>query len=470
MVTRRHFVSLGGKACASLCLFGSAARTLAEGAHPQFFLHILLKGGVDASYLFDARSVAFTDKGKCTNFRQDKSVHLWEDGVGGKTWVTPLAAGLASLRTDFTLLNGVHMARGFDGHPQNVAMAVTGSATGGRLFVSDFPKPANYPLSFLAEGRFDGAETPSLESGVSMRPDIARKLAERFRTATAPDPQSPAFRFIRQRAEGLAAQGGGALSTGAGQFSAGLLGARGIADMQKSMRLCVDVPSSPCESRYKLENTESSVMADGLKAAGEYFRCGLAPTALLSVDYLVDTHDVSQARGQDAVYAKIVADLQGVFAFLKQPFDEAAGVTFGDVTTLLVTSEFSRSLRQEGKALDDSGTDHNPFTNTVLVAGQGIKKGLIIGATDLDALNADGDFVAASGAHAMIDPKNLRPMGRPFDHATMRVTAELPATYVDDDYLSYLNIVNTLYRQFGVAEDGYKRFSRTGPIAKTLQL
>ena len=41
-----------------------------------------------------------------------------------------------------------------------------------------------------------------------------------------------------------------------------------------------------------------------------------------------------------------------------------------DVTTLCFTSEFTRTMRQNNRAMHDTGTDHNPLTNTVLLAGK----------------------------------------------------------------------------------------------------
>lgn len=466
MLTRRAFLERSGKAAVTLALLKPA--TLLAGGDRRFFLHVFVKGGADATYLFDARDESFTRHGHLQNYRTDRAVHLWEDGKGGRTWVSSLAQSLAPERQRFTLLNGVHMARGFDGHPQNVALMITGNASGGPLFVTDFPRPADVPLSFLAQGRFEGHETPSMESGVGLKPNVARKLAERFRGVREPGAGDQSFEFVEGRANAIADMGGGALATGGAQLSVGLGGAGAIIAKQKAVRLCAAGGTTPCDPRWLVESTETSAMSDGLKAAGEYFAQGLAQSALLSVSYEIDTHDKEQAKAQEKAYAKVVDDLRAVLRFLDQPYDEARGLSFGDVTTVLVSSEFSRTMRQEGQAVDETGTDHNPFTNTVLLAGHGVTKGLILGATDFDTLDAQGALGAVSGAHQLIDPEKLRPVGKPFDHAALKVTDELPAAYDDGKYLTFLNVINTLYESFGVDASKHKAYTRTGPKAAVL--
>ena len=470
MLTRRNIFELGGQAAASLALYSFGRTGLAADAiEPRYFLHVFIKGGADATYLFDARSTAFTDAGKIANFRADKTVHLWEDNQGGKTWVSSLAQVLAPFRDRMSILNGVHMARGFDGHPQNTAVAVTGSPTGGNLFVADFPRSADLPLSFLSQGYLEGAETASLEKGVALSSQVARKLAERFRTAQPFDRESPALRFIAERASALGEAGSGAFAAGSRQFAAALAGAGGIIDRQKAIDLCGEDSDLPCDPAHRIVGDDESAMSDGLKVVSEYFIRKMAKSAVLSVSYEVDTHDNAQARAQDGVYTKVVDDLKNIMSFLDQTYDALTGRTFGDVTTVLVTSEFSRTMRQEEKALEATGTDHNPLTNTVLLLGCGVRKGLILGATDLDALDERGQFSGVSGAHLAMDQSLLKPMGKPFDISTLSVKPTSPLTYEDGDYLSMLNIINTLYRSFDAPDTAMKRFSRSGPVAAVLE-
>jgi hypothetical protein len=54
------------------------------------------------------------------------------------------------------------------------------------------------------------------------------------------------------------------------------------------------------------------------------------------------------------------------------PFDQTHN--YHDVTTVLVSSEFSRTLRQRDRPIDATGTDHNPYCNSLLVAGKEIRE------------------------------------------------------------------------------------------------
>lgn len=469
MLSRRKFFEKSGQTAATLTLFNSVVpKATALTEDPHFFLQVFIKGGLDASYLFDTRDVLFTGKGKIQNYRSDKSIYNWQDSRGGNTWVSSLAKPLEAYKNDFSILNGVHMARGFDGHPQNIAMMVTGSATGGKLFVTDFPKPASTPLHFVAQGRFEGFETPSMEMGVSLRPDVARRLAERFKGVAPVSDQSRIWNFIKSRSAAAGTGGSGSFSRGAGQLFSGMTGSSDIIAKQHQIQLCKEDPNVPCDPQYRIENTDTSVMSDSLKTAFEYFTKGLAGSALVSVRYELDTHDKGQAQAQDVEVKKVADDLKLLLDFLKKPYDSSRGISFGDVTTVIVSSEFSRTMRQIDQTIEETGTDHNPFTNTVMVAGKGFKKGLVVGATDLDALDAAGEFSGVSVAHKNLDRNLILPMGKPFTHETMLVRADLPLVYDDHDYLSWLNVINTIYSMFGVAVEHHKSFTRTGPRAKLL--
>lgn len=469
MFSRRTLLERTGKIAATLSLTPKIPLAMGAAETPRFFLQVFLKDGADSSYLFDAREALFTEKGKIQNYRSDKTVYPWTDARGGKTLVSALAQKLESERQNFTILNGVHMAQGFDGHPQNIAVMTTGNPSGGKLFVTDFPMADRVPLSFLAQGRFDGSETPSLEQGVSLRPPTAKKLGDRFRGSGTPDPASRAFTFIKERAAKLAASGSGGLASGGANLLRGLDGVPNIATKQAGVRLCSSTDTVPCDPKHLIQANDTSVMSDGLKTAFEYFYQGLAQSALLSVQYDFDTHDTAQARNQEAVFTKVVDDLKALFTMLKLPFDEARGLSFADVTTVLITSEFSRTMRQTNRSIEETGTDHNPFTNTVILAGRGITKGLIVGSTDLDALDGQGEFSGVSPLHRTLDAELVKAIGRPFDHDNLTSVESAATAFDPANYLTCLNIINTLYQLFEVPSELFKAPTRTGPKAKVLR-
>ena len=50
-----------------------------------------------------------------------------------------------------------------------------------------------------------------------------------------------------------------------------------------------------------------------------------------------------------------------------------------DVTTVMIASEFGRTLRSLDSPIDNTGTNHNQFSNSVLIGGKGIRGGMVIG-------------------------------------------------------------------------------------------
>src|SRR5262249_9208528 len=91
-----------------------------------------------------------------------------------------------------------------------------------------------------------------------------------------------------------------------------------------------------------------------------------------------DVHATEQAKTQPKMFAsaigKIVTLLKGL---VEAPFDNRRSML--DVTTVMVASEFGRTMRSDG-TVDDTGTNHNQFSNSILLGGKGIRSGLVIGA------------------------------------------------------------------------------------------
>ena len=65
--TRRSFLKTSAVVAGGTML-PSFSIARAEGQTPHFFLLVTVSGGVDASYLWDARSLKMTDKNKITNY------------------------------------------------------------------------------------------------------------------------------------------------------------------------------------------------------------------------------------------------------------------------------------------------------------------------------------------------------------------------------------------------------------------
>jgi hypothetical protein len=143
-----------------------------------------------------------------------------------------------------------------------------------------------------------------------------------------------------------------------------------------------------------------------------------------------------------------------------------------DVTTVLMTSEFTRTTRQLGSTLAESGTDHNPLSNTVILGGKGIRPNMILGSTDLAQITAKAKgkpqgYSDASKAHLSLDPELIKKMGKPFDHKSLKVIETLPVVYERSQYLTIEHVVNTLMKAFGVTNKAHYR-SLAGDRSQTL--
>jgi hypothetical protein len=134
-----------------------------------------------------------------------------------------------------------------------------------------------------------------------------------------------------------------------------------------------------------------------------------------------------------------------------------------DVTTVMVASEFARTMRAPGEPIEATGTNHNQFSNSILLGGKGIRSGLVVGATDL---RDEAD--EPSPAHLQLDPATEKAIGRPFDFATLTPRSDRPEAFDIKNYLTIGSVVNTIYELFGVPKEHYRGLRRELPVAPVL--
>jgi hypothetical protein len=155
--------------------------------------------------------------------------------------------------------------------------------------------------------------------------------------------------------------------------------------------------------KLEIDRTSDATEVDG---AGELaaivaaaFTSGACLQAKLSFSASLDTHSSHEGTHlteQKKVW-KSVANLLRIFK--NTPVENSQGNPLGsllDRTTIMVVSEFSRT-----PALSSSkGKDHNPLTNSVLLAGAGVRGGLSFGASRLvlRGQTADGKPRHSAGA------------------------------------------------------------------------
>lgn len=107
------------------------------------------------------------------------------------------------------------------------------------------------------------------------------------------------------------------------------------------------------------------------------FKAGLSRTAVMSPSLNLDSHSNHPILHMSE-QIKGWTQINEIFKLFKS-IEYKDGKSLFDMTTFFVTSEFSRT-----PALNTAkGKDHNPWTNSVLLAGRGIKGGVVQGGSHL---------------------------------------------------------------------------------------
>ena len=354
--------------------------SLANKRDPHFYIQLVYPGGVDTTYLFDARPLAFTQNELLQNYLNEEP-NLWTDGVGMSTYATKLTYALKEYKNDFSIINGIIMSDGFDGHDQNLNMFLTGSAFGGESFIPHL-KPKNSLIDYMQMGSLFAAITNASNS-IPLDKSTAQSITHLMHKASAITGKSRVDQYLStlmsapQDAKGLFSQGAHKLGRA----------------YQKSPDIYKRIKGTQIEDR------EDDLLAN-LEVATSYFKQNLSHMAVISLFHgqiNTDCHDSTSAKRQHEVAADYVHKFKKVMKFLKEtPFD--ANRSYFDVTTVSMTSEFGRTMRQKNRPLDDTGTDHNPMTNTLLIGGKGIKGNQIIGQSDWQSVGEK-----LSGAHISFD-------------------------------------------------------------------
>jgi hypothetical protein len=133
--SRRDVLRFGAFGAGTLLLpRASFPAPASPDADPHFFLLVVLNGGADSSYMFDARPLSMTKAGKIQNYL-GKDPSPWTGTNGVTTLATSLTKPLAPFRDRFSVLNGVFMAPSFDGHLQNMNFLFSGQPFGGDSFI-----------------------------------------------------------------------------------------------------------------------------------------------------------------------------------------------------------------------------------------------------------------------------------------------------------------------------------------------
>ena len=441
---------------------------------PHFLLCIQIQLGVDNSYLFDARSPKLTDKNLKQNYllRNDafpnntKPDLFTPDLLQARTIASDLT-GSSALRTPFTdelwnahkdvlsIVNGVYMLRGIDGHPDNESYLWGNSQRGG---VDIFPPTVgkamgNTPLesTILREETQIFPESSNLSGSAEFQATALDGLSKTLRDGPKIDESSPAFKYLLARSDANAT-GGGLFATGSSQLGHGLRNAKATAD---ALVAAGATPApTPTPGNFGLVPLPLSVQRQLAFFAAGLTRVGM----IVQTRNDVDLHDPSTSQKNLVnTYTNIGQELRDVFALLKSTMfvgPDGNPVPFIERTTVLIASEFGRTTKSEsGTApVGATGSDHNTLSNSILVGGRGIVPGLVVGGSDLTDCDDDGKYTNVSGAHKQMDPQINHHMGLPFDFKAQRVRTDLPASFSDSDYICMPSVTNTILDVFDVPE------------------
>lgn len=455
-ISRREFVASGltvGGAFYLLPAFGLTlpsfdARAQTQPGSEHFYLQMLVPtpGGIDSSYLFDARPLEMTKAGIIQNYLEQEPT-IWMGNNGFSTLATSLVKPLEPYRNAFSVINGILMTPSFDGHDQNLNYLLAGDPFGGESFIPHLNLADAHPrpLDALQRGNFFASLTNSNKT-VPLGPVQANSLIAALKNVPPLDPNLSLYGFLRQR---LVAN-----SLGADSFSGGAREMTeafdGIADLAKLI--------------LQIEVGAQDDVLTFISMMGQMFKLGITKSAyLILTQDNFDTHAANDAKKQPDLYVKLINQIVQVLKALREtPFDGKRSLM--DVTTFSFTSEFGRTMRQPGLPVDGTGTNHNPLSNFMLIGGKGIRGGQVIGASDLVSANEK-----PSQAHLSLDPQLLKTLSRPFNFDTMTPTHDTPEQFNMDDYLGIGSVVNTIYSMFGVQSGHWRLTQRNGKLAPVLK-
>ena len=450
---RRTFFKGTAATATSLGILGNGQllKANAEKAEPHFFLQLFLPGGMDASYTFDGRPLAMTAAELIQNYIGKDPV-VFAGSNGGKSLRTDLVNPLMPYLDRFSVLNGVLMAPDFDGHEDNQSVLLTGNPLGGSSFHGVLGRNFRTPVSTIIGGAAMVSDSRvDTQLGVRLTAKTAKDLSQRLGVGTriAEDPRFN--QFLKTR------------------FAVGRKEEGSFAKTKLMMGQAVNeipVLSKAIGSMEIPEITgDTETVLDGVKLAISAFKAGVCHAALcvfdsdLSENLNLDAHVFEGAKEQPRIISELLTELSIILRHLATtPFSETQSML--DVTTVFVTSEFGRTMRQYD--FKKSGTDHNSLTNTMLIGGKGIKGGQVIGASDFSSVD---DHKMASKAHLTLDPGKSKIMAAPFNFETCSPTSDKPEVFKTEHYLTSNSVVNTIFYLFGVDKAEWRVLTRNGDPA-----
>ena len=421
---------------------------------PHYVLFLHLTGGFDHSYLFDARPLEMTEKGLQVNYHGEAPQMLTGKN-GGTTLYSPLAKPLLPYWPKMAIFNGVMMSDSFDGHLENENFYFGTNPFGGQGILPLFNRYGRQTKSLLDAfniGKSIDGRIENFDRTLPINYTIGQQIQSQVKTPEKIDNSNGDFaKFHQEQLDRIAESDQGRFFLGAQKIAGGEQLSNQISQRFGQLDLS-NAPMQPLGRNifFVLESFRKQLI-----------NVGLIEIAVGGENLFLDTHDSESAARTPAMTQTLVQNIVTVFKALEEsPFDGQRSML--DMTTVVIASEFTRTMRQLNNPIDKTGTDHNPFTNTVILAGKGISGEQIFGASDFETSDE-----VLSPAHLIKDPMKLRLMAKPFDFKTQKVRLDLPAQFVASDYLSIANVQNTLLSALGVSQE-HQRKDSNDQVATTM--
>ena len=163
--------------------------------------------------------------------------------------------------------------------------------------------------------------------------------------------------------------------------------------------------------------------------------------------FSIDAHSSDQAKQYPMLAMAISSAISAILDFLESTPTNAEGTeSLLNSTTILISSEFGRTMRQLDAPIDNTGTDHNALTSLCLVGGKGITSGLILGATDMASLDSEGKVQGLNVCHQSLDDKLLKLMGQGFDYKTGTSFVDIAPEFDSTRYLNIDSVIITVLK------------------------
>lgn len=301
---------------------------------------IKIMGGWDVSLSLDPwlTPTRPSESDMFIEYRHDELINTADN----KLIVGPAMNPMRALLTEVAIINGIYMADSDNGHDASLAYSVSGGGEGkyGSFSTEAYLSGHRGNLGVVGQVYSAGRSVPSIVPNTLeslFKKSNPFEVVTDFDETTALSKAKDTIRINRKK----------------------LIEAREY--------FLKDAP----ETRFSQIKDAHLVSA--------LFRSGLSKQAELVVNESLDTHGnhVKLHLESQRKAWQIVADIFNHFRSIPMP--DGSGNSLFDRTTFFVISEFSRTpyLNSAG------GKDHNPLTNSCLLAGYGVKKSIKMGGSQL---------------------------------------------------------------------------------------